>query len=67
MSLPMGSVVIRDKRTWHRGTENKSGKVVEIDSGVENMVEIQVPPQNADAVKTTTTPRTVTRWHRTIL
>ena len=27
MNLPMGSVVIRDKRTWHRGTENKSGKV----------------------------------------
>ena len=27
MNLPIGSVVIRDKRTWHRGTENKSGKV----------------------------------------
>ena len=27
MNLPVGSVVIIDKRTWHRGTENKSGKV----------------------------------------
>lgn len=27
LNLPVGSVIIRDKRTWHRGTENKSGKV----------------------------------------
>jgi hypothetical protein len=26
-NLPKGSVVIRDKRTWHRGTKNISGKV----------------------------------------
>lgn len=26
-NLPKGSVIIRDKRTWHRGTKNLSGKV----------------------------------------
>jgi len=26
-NLPKGSVIIRDKRTWHRGTKNCSGKV----------------------------------------
>ena len=26
-NLPKGSVIIRDKRTWHRGTKNISGKV----------------------------------------
>ena len=26
-NLPKGSVLLRDKRTWHRGTNNKSGKV----------------------------------------
>ena len=26
-NLPKGSVIIRDKRTWHRGTKNDSGKV----------------------------------------
>ena len=26
-NLPKGSVIIRDKRTWHRGTLNTSGKV----------------------------------------
>jgi hypothetical protein len=26
-NLPIGSVIIRDKRTWHRGTKNKSNKV----------------------------------------
>jgi ectoine hydroxylase-related dioxygenase (phytanoyl-CoA dioxygenase family) len=25
--LPKGSIIIRDKRTWHRGTENTSNKV----------------------------------------
>ena len=24
-NLPKGSVIIRDKRTWHRGTKNNSG------------------------------------------
>ena len=26
-NLPKGSIIIRDKRTWHRGTKNDSGKV----------------------------------------
>ena len=26
-NFPKGSVIIRDKRTWHRGTKNSSGKV----------------------------------------
>ena len=26
-NYPKGSVIIRDKRTWHRGTKNSSGKV----------------------------------------
>ena len=26
-NFPKGSVIIRDKRTWHRGTNNSSGKV----------------------------------------
>ena len=26
-NLPKGSIIIRDKRTWHRGTKNSSGKV----------------------------------------
>ena len=26
-NLPKGSVIIRDKRTWHRGTKNISGNV----------------------------------------